>query len=566
MIADTRSFEDELSLCLQVRYPILQVTTYEEDRAIRSIADVAERLECRVLIWSASQGVHDINGTQLKPEDLAKAAQAGGGAVGEAGGVAAHGGRGAFSDLAVALELFHALASAPKVPRQSYVFILLDPEAYLGDKAASPIYRRKLRDYAAAARRADLLASFIIISPVISIPAELDKEVTALDFPLPSREEVKAHIRRFLARADHVKALSVDTSPAFLDRMVDAAVGLTMFEIDNVIAKTIIKDHAIDQSDLGEIFLQKQQIIRRTGILEYQETSSLGMEQVGGLALLKRWLAVRATAFSADARAFGVQPPKGVLVTGVPGCGKSWSAKCVAAAWNMPLIRLDMGKVYSSYIGSSEHRMREAIRTCEAVSPCVLWIDEIEKSFPSLRGHDGDGGTSARVFASFLTWMQEKTAPVFVFATANQIENLPAEMLRKGRFDEIFFVDLPGEGERRQILEIQLARAGRSGMDLDQLVALSGPGTLGPDVSLTGSEIASWVNDALLEAYQRRITDPGADLAMADFEAVGRRIVPLARMRANDISRLRLWAAEHATGASEVPGGGQHARPRPVLA
>jgi hypothetical protein len=283
VIDDTRSFENELSLCLQVRYPILQVTTYEEDRAIRSIADVAERLECRVLIWSASQGVHDINGTQLKPEDLAKAAQAGGGAGGEAGGMAAHGGRGAFSDLAVALELFHVLASAPKVPRQSYVFILLDPEAYLGDKAASPIYRRKLRDYAAAARRADLLASFIIISPVTSIPAELDKEVTALDFPLPSRDEVKAHIRRFLARADHVKALSVDTSPAFLDRMVDAAVGLTMFEIDNVIAKTIIKDHAIDQSDLGEIFRQKQQIIRRTGILEYQETSSLGMEQVGAL-------------------------------------------------------------------------------------------------------------------------------------------------------------------------------------------------------------------------------------------------------------------------------------------
>ena len=232
----------------------------------------------------------------------------------------------------------------------------------------------------------------------------------------------------------------------------------------------------------------------------------------------------------------------------------------------MPLIRLDMGKVYSSYIGSSEHRMREAIRTCEAVSPCVLWIDEIEKSFPSLRGHDGDGGTSARVFASFLTWMQEKTAPVFVFATANQIENLPAEMLRKGRFDEIFFVDLPGDGERLQILDIQLARAGRSDMDLDQLVALSGPGTLGPDVSLTGSEIASWVNDALLEAYQRRLTDPAADLAMADFEAVGRRIVPLARLRADDIGRLRLWAAEHATGASEVPGGGQQARARPVLA
>ena len=238
---------------------------------------------------------------------------------------------------------------------------------------------------------------------------------------------------------------------------MDASLGLTELEIENCLSRSLVNDRRLDESDLKTIVNEKKQIIRKTGILEFVDTN-LNLDDVGGLQTLKKWLDLRSHCFDDQAKAFAVQPPKGVLLTGVPGCGKSLTAKCVASAWNMPLLRLDMGKIFQGLVGSSEQNIRLALKTAEAVAPSILWIDEIEKGLSGSGGSGGDGGTSTRVFGTLLTWMQEKKSPVFVFATANNINGLPPELLRKGRFDEIFFVDFPSWEERKKILEIHIPR------------------------------------------------------------------------------------------------------------
>lgn len=281
----------------------------------------------------------------------------------------------------------------------------------------------------------------------------------------------------------------------------------------------------------------------------------LGADQVGGLAALKEWLKTREAAFSEEGREYGIATPKGVLLTGVPGCGKSLSAKCVAASWRLPLIRLDVGKIYSRWVGSSEENIRSAIAVAEAVAPCVLWIDEIEKGMPRNEGHVGDNGVSTRVFGSFLTWLQEKTAPVFVFATANQIDLLAPEVLRNGRFDEIFFVDLPTADERREIIEIQIRKIERSPADfpLDELVRLSGDEALGEGISLSGAEIEAWVNESLIYSFYRaQRTNAKPALAVEDFRTIIKRFNPLARIRSEEIKKMRTWASSHAISASII--------------
>lgn len=265
---------------------------------------------------------------------------------------------------------------------------------------------------------------------------------------------------------------------------------------------------------------------------------------------MKRWLELRGATFSEEAKSFGLNPPKGVLLVGIPGCGKSLTAKCIASAWNMPLLKLDMGKIFGKYVGDSEANIRQALKTAEAIAPCVLWIDEIEKG---LSGGGSDGGTTSRVFGNILTWMQDKTSPVFTFATANNIRNLPPELLRKGRFDEIFFVDLPDFEERKKILEIHISKSGRNlkNFDLDKLAKLSGEDNFGNNIRLAGAELESWVKDALMEAYSRKIKgDDKADLSMEDFEVVIKRMVPMAKMRLEDFKELRDWANENAISAS----------------
>jgi len=547
MMRDLNDFTAELRMLVRARYPLLQIATHEEDRALAALGPIATDLNKKLVIWSASRGVHNADGTPVDRHDL----------VGGREGPFPAAAQAALSDLASALELFDRMMVHKDRHKGGYLFVFLDPYPYLSDHTANPIYRRKMRDLVVSIRSRGYHANCLVISQSLAIPEELEKEITVLDLPLPSRAEIEAHVMSVIETLKPNRAFKVDPDPALVTRMVDSSLGLTMAEIDNCLSKAIIDDMKFDDHDVESIFLQKQQIVRKSGILEYIDARTLSLEDVGGLDLLKLWLARRDAAFSSVGRDFGIAAPKGVLVTGVPGCGKSLSAKSVAATWKLPLIHLDMGKVFSSLVGSSENRMREAIQVCEAVAPCVLWIDEIEKGLPRTHGYVGDSGTSLRVLATFLTWLQEKESPVFVFATANAIEYLPPEVLRKGRFDEIFFVDLPNQEERREIIDIHIRRTGRDpqDFDIDQLATMIGPDRFGPGISLTGAEINSWVNEALIGAFQRRKDgDDAADLVTGDLEAALDRMVPLAKMRQAEIAAMRHWADEHATRASSPEG------------
>ncbi len=527
---DTAEFRRELVELCRARFPLISVVTHEEDRTLAEIRAVAEKLKKTVAYWSASRGIWTD-----KPHEISRTTR-----------------KLAYSDLAVALEACEEHAKS----NEGMLFVLLDPSPYLVDRSANPIYRRKLRDLAIGIRTEGYASNVIIVSPQIGIPYELEKETTVLNFPLPTRQEIRAYVEEFLDRVSKSNLVVVAKEPELVDTLVNASLGLSFTEIKNALAKSIADDRHIDLTDVDQIFQLKQQIVRKNEILEYVDTRGLSLDLVGGLQILKKWLVERSVAFSEAARSFGIAPSKGVLLTGVPGCGKSLAAKCVSAAYGLPLIRLDMGKVYSSLVGSSEERIRMAIQTCEAVAPCILWIDEIEKGLPRSVGWVGDNGVSLRVLGTFLTWLQEKTAPVFVFATANQISLLSPEMMRKGRFDEIFFVDLPHREERREILSIHLNKVGRHAakFDMEELLRLSGPEALGEGISLTGAEIEAWVQDSLISCFNRKLAGAeGSDLSTDDLKRVAQRIVPIAKLRHDEIAAMRDWANTHALGASDLP-------------
>ncbi len=321
--------------------------------------------------------------------------------------------------------------------------------------------------------------------------------------------------------------------------MLQAALGLTLSEAENVFARIIVESEQLSGDNVHAVFVEKQQIIRKSGLLEYFSTED-SFSNVGGLGALKEWLQKRSLAFTPEARSFGLPAPKGILLLGVQGCGKSLCAKAVSTLWQMPLLRFDIGRMFGSLVGSSEENIRRAIHVAESVAPAILWVDEIDKAFAGTRGSNhGDGGTSARVFGTFLTWLSEKAAPVFVVATANDISHLPPELLRKGRLDEIFFVDLPGEQDRKQIFEIHLLKKGRSpdAFDLDLCARAS--------QEFSGAEIEESINSALYDAFYS-----GNELATRHIIGALEQTIPLAKTMAEEIQRLRGWAQGRARGAS----------------
>jgi SpoVK/Ycf46/Vps4 family AAA+-type ATPase len=310
-----------------------------------------------------------------------------------------------------------------------------------------------------------------------------------------------------------------------------------------VFAKIIVKYERLSGEDVNEVSSEKQQIIRKSGLLEYY-ASVESFSNIGGLSVLKDWLNKRAMAFSQEARMFGLPAPKGILMLGVQGCGKSLCAKAVSTQWQLPLLRFDMGRMFGSLVGSSEENVRRAIAVAESVAPAILWVDEIDKAFAGAQGSGAtDGGTTARVFGTFLTWLSEKSAPVFVVATANDISQLPPELLRKGRLDEIFFVDLPSPEERTEVFRIHLTKRGRAPQGFD-LGALSGGSK-----DFSGAEIEEAINSALYDAFYA-----GEDLTTAHvLKALGE-TVPLARTMDEQINRLRSWAEGRARNASVARG------------
>ncbi|HAB18737.1 MAG TPA: AAA family ATPase [Verrucomicrobiota bacterium] len=500
------SFAAELEVLIRARYPIVFVQTAEELRVLPVVLEIATRRGKKVFEWAHSTGLVPA-GTNIQSQKSRNTAT---------------------KDPVAALD--QVLEQV-----EPAIFLFKDFHPFLVKSNFAVI--RKLKDVALHLKNS--FKTIILVSPVLEIPAELDKEITLLTFPLPAKEDLSGLLDKILTDLRELKQVQIDLDDSGRERLIQAALGLTLGEAENVFAKIIVKDARLSGDDVNEVFAEKQQIIRKSGLLEYYASQET-FENVGGLAVLKDWLNKRSAAFTAEARAFGLPAPKGVLLLGVQGCGKSLCAKAVSSLWQLPLLRFDMGRMFGSLVGSSEENVRRAIAVAESVAPAILWVDEIDKAFAG-SGSSGatDGGTTARVFGTFLTWLSEKTAPVFVVATANDISHLPPELLRKGRLDEIFFVDLPAEAERREILRVHLRKRGRdiAAFDLDALARVAN--------DFSGAEIEEAINSALYEAFYAH-----SELTQALVAAALVQTVPLARTMDEQISRLRTWAEGRARNAS----------------
>ncbi|MBN1610347.1 MAG: AAA family ATPase [Polyangiaceae bacterium] len=424
-------------------------------------------------------------------------------------------------------QILPALLAFPKPA----LFVLQDFHFFLDERSpAAPLVIRQLRDLVPAFKAAR--KTLVLVSSVLKLPPELEKDVTVVDLDLPREEELLRLLEETLEQVQGNPKVDVRLGPGDRELIVKGLLGLTRSEAENALAKVIVETSRIDPDDVDLLLAEKEQIIRKSGTLEFYSTPER-FGSIGGLDLLKQWLRQRGSAFSEAARAFGLPNPRGLLLVGVPGCGKSLSAKAVAAEWRMPLLRFDLGKVFQGYVGQSEENMRRALKMAEGVAPCLLWIDEIEKGLAGARGESSDSGTSQRVFGSLLTWMEEKSAPVFVIATANDISALPPELMRKGRFDEIFFIDLPNARERSQILAIHLTKHHRDYSEFD--VAEHARNTEG----FSGAELESVVIAALYEAFAEGEQTQLEDRHLA--QAISQ-TVPQSRSLKEAIDQLRLLA------------------------
>ncbi len=409
------------------------------------------------------------------------------------------------------------------------MLVLKDLQHYLGQDGhpPDPVLVRALRDQLREARQSGKV--LIITGCAIDLPADLQKEFTVIELDLPDRDTLRGMAARLAESA------GITVSEADLDAAAEAARGLTTVEAEDILALAIVETRCLNAAMIAR---EKAHAIGRNGILEVIEpTETVG--DIGGLDNLKGWLGKRRNAFSREAQAFGLPCPRGILILGIPGTGKSLTAKAAASILQRPILRLDAGKLFAGIVGESEANLRRAVQTAEAIAPCILWIDEIEKGMSGSRSSAStDGGTSARVFGSFLSWMQEKSSPVFVVATANDVSQLPPELLRKGRFDELFFVDLPDEKERDAIWRIHVSRRNRNPEKLDvrAFVKLS--------EGFTGSEIEQAVIDAMFDCF-----DNGCDLETKAVMTAVTNTVPLSITMSEQIKGLRKWAAHRARPA-----------------
>ena len=487
---------EEIRLYIKSRYPIIYLVTSEETRAEKLVKKAGELTKKECFFWSVTEGFYNTNkfGKDTTP----------------------------INSLNTIMDY-----------TEPGLFILKDFHPYLEE----PVIVRRLRDIVSNLKKS--YKTLFILSPILVLPPGLEKGITPIDIPLPSSDELKQILLQLLTPLKDAKKIKVNLDDDLTEKVINASRGLTESEAENLYAKLVVSNNAFDERDLPNIVAEKKKLIRKSGLLEYYGFSE-NIDTVGGLKNLKNWLNQRGTAFSQRARDFGLPEPKGVLLLGVQGCGKSLAAKATSTLWNLPLLKLDVGKIFDAYLGSSEKNIREAIKTAEALSPNILWLDEIDKAFSGVGSqHSGDSGASARVFGTFLTWMQEKTYPVFVLATANNIEKLPPELLRKGRFDEIFFIDLPTKEERNKIFEIHLKKRNRQVnlFDIDLFCEKT--------EGFTGSEIEQLIIAGLYSAFAENRDIENDDILLEITETV-----PLSVTYREHINALRQWADKRARSAS----------------
>lgn len=505
----------QLSRLFRARFPYIYITTWEEERAISLIKKISKsekliRVAREVYVWTQTNGFvvdgQKIDGTQSPDK---------------------------------AIDFIRDC-------NKNSVFVMCDFHVFFGVKGRQVDYNvvRRLRDNLSDLKTSKFRKNVIFLASELLIPETMQKEITILDMPLPTLSEIKAKFDKMITQNTQIDTSGLDEEGK--EKLCKAAMGLTLQEAENAFALAMVNDGKVDVSDLDIILSEKMQVIKKTGILEFINTD-IKISDVGGLENLKSWLNKRNNSWSESAKKYCLPAPKGVLITGVPGCGKSLTAKAMSAVWQLPLLKLDFGKIFSGIVGSSEENMRKAIKTAEAVAPSILWVDEIEKSLSGLNSN-GDSGTSSRIFGTFLTWMQEKTAPVFVIATANNINSLPAELLRKGRFDEIFFVDLPTQREREEIFKLHLSKRLKDkdvaskieiNSDLYKQLAQMTEG-------FVGAEIEQVVISALYEAFFNK-----RPLEFSDLANTIKNVVPLSVTQKEQILAIRQWANIRAVAATK---------------
>lgn len=506
---------DQIQNMLKAFYPILYLTTFEYDRTKDKIKGIAKNLkkDYTYYEWNCVDGLKKSN---LETNTLE-----------------------GISEKEDPEELLKYVASRiqdkeeKEDKKRAEIFVLEDFHEYIKERNII-IRLRQLAEQLRYFRK-----HIIIVSSVMNLPVELEKYITVVEMPLPGRADLEKVLMRV------AKDANAELNDNLKKKLIDSALGMTVMEADLAYCLAAVQNKMSNDSP-NIVSREKEQIIKKSGLLDYFQVNE-NLQNIGGMEHMKKWLEQRRLAYDFKAQLWNLPEPKGVLLTGIPGCGKSLTAKCISSLWNMPLLRFDIGKVFEGTVGSSEDNIRRAIMTAEAVAPCVLWIDEIEKGLSGIQSSGAtDGGTSARIFSTILTWMQEKTKPVFVVATANDIAQLPPELLRKGRFDEIFFVDLPTKKERKSIFSIHLKQKGLNpdNYSLDKLASET--------FGFNGAEIEECINEAMFSAYTENPNEP--KLMIKHLLDAIKGIVPLSKTIDKKIESLRKWAESRAKFAGEKNG------------
>ena len=479
---------------IRAGYAGLYLVSAEEQRVQAEIKQIAKELKYGLFVWSAVDGLVDVESAKES----------------------------AANDPLEALMQIEELKEQTIILLQDFHLFLTDP---------NPVLVRKLKDVLQTAKTKS--KTVIVLGCRLCLPPELEHEFTVIEFALPGKLELKAVLGCVMESAG-ISSIP----PEVREKVIEAASGLTTIEAENAFALSVVETKSFTPELVAR---EKAQAVKKNGILEIVETDC-SLDSIGGLDMLKSWLLKRKLAFTQTAVEYGLPAPKGLLILGISGTGKSLTAKATAKVFGVPLLRLDAGRIFAGLVGQSESNLRAVIQTAEAIAPCVLWIDELEKGFSGSKSSNAtDGGTSARVFGSFLSWMQEKTSPVFVVATANDVSQLPPELLRKGRFDELWFVDLPNQQEREAVWQIQIRKYGRDPKEFD-LVQLA-KATEG----LTGSEIEQVFIEALFLGF-----DEGKEPTDFSIAQVLVEFAPLSKLMAEQISGLRSWAKGRARTATSA--------------
>jgi SpoVK/Ycf46/Vps4 family AAA+-type ATPase len=501
--------ETQLELNVRAKNPLIWLHSVEEDRSVPRVQAVAEKLGYVVFEWDCIHGFAQRTAGQFRqPGD----------------------GRCTNVD--------QALAAVGEYKHQRTLFIFRDfhPLTRRMDQAVDYVLlARRVKDLYRTLRQNGNAVVFLASSP--ATPAELEECLALVEAALPDKDERLAIVTAWIAA--NARGLPCDLDEAGIHRLISTTAGMTSRQIQSALAMSVVNRKGLTAQAVDDVLAEKVKAVKASEVLECVPLKET-LDDVGGLAGLKEWLRKRELSFGPAAVRYGLPMPKGILVLGPPGVGKSLTAKAAANVLHMALLRLDTGKIQASLVGQSEERMRRALALAEVQAPCVLWVDEIEKAFAGVRGPSGDSGVTQRVFGSFLTWMQERNKPVFIFATANNISDLPPEFLRKGRFDEILFVDLPTPEERKAILEVLLRKYGQKHARLitDALVKRLD--------RYTGAEIESVIIEAMYEAFY----DNQRPLTAGDLEAATTRILPLADQMRDEIEALRRWGKANARPAS----------------